>query len=236
MTTVDGAIVGFLNGFAGRSWTVDATMRLLVENSLLKGGLLLAALWSFWSSGRDPVRMRARQTVVATLVAALVGLVLARALALTLPFRYRPLHDPTVLFTLPAGMTRDYLRHWSSFPSDHATVLFGIATGLFALKRWVGIAAFVWVTAFVALPRVYLGLHYPTDIIGGAIMGIACVGVAIALRERWTPPLVAASESRPGRFYAAMFIASLLIATMFDSLRTINELGLQVARAILHRP
>lgn len=57
-----------------------------------------------------------------------------------------------------------------SFPSDHATAAFFIATLLFCHK-WSWWWAYLLAVA-VALGRVAIGVHYPTDIIAGAIIGI----------------------------------------------------------------
>lgn len=60
-----------------------------------------------------------------------------------------------------------------SFPSSHATNHFGIATFLFFLfwdfnKRYL---FFLW-AALISIAQVYVGVHYPSDIIAGAILGI----------------------------------------------------------------
>mgnify|MGYP001558745976 FL=1 len=58
-----------------------------------------------------------------------------------------------------------------SFPSGHATFFFALATAVyFYNKKW-GIGFFI-ATIFITVSRVIAGIHYPSDIIGGAFIGI----------------------------------------------------------------
>ena len=81
-----------------------------------------------------------------------------------------PLHDPD-----PATLVS--LPHTSSFPSGHSTVAFACATVL-ALSvprlRWPLVA----LAALIAFSRVYVGVHYPFDVLAGAALGMA-IGLAV---------------------------------------------------------
>lgn len=75
-----------------------------------------------------------------------------------------------------------------SFTSSHAANHFGIAlfiSGLFGgLRRWIRPAVLLWAT-LIALSQVYVGVHYPGDVLGGALVG-TLVGWAVArLVRRW---------------------------------------------------
>src|SRR5205085_12602760 len=68
--------------------------------------------------------------------------------------------------------------HNGSFPSGHATVRFACATMLaFYAPR--AAPAFFLLASAIAWSRVYVGVHYPLDVLGGAVLAIV---VAIALR------------------------------------------------------
>jgi membrane-associated phospholipid phosphatase len=60
-----------------------------------------------------------------------------------------------------------------SFPSGHASVAFGLATSVsIAYPKWyIIVPSFGWATA-VGYSRLHLGVHYPTDVIAGAVVGV----------------------------------------------------------------
>ena len=60
-----------------------------------------------------------------------------------------------------------------SFPSGHTGSSFAAATALFLCNKKLGIPALI-LAFIVALSRVYLFVHYPTDVMVGAVLGAAC--------------------------------------------------------------
>ena len=72
-----------------------------------------------------------------------------------------------------------------SFPSEHTSSAFSTATSLsLAYPKWYVIApAYLWACS-AAYSRMYLGVHYPTDVLAGAIIGSACSFLSFKI-EKW---------------------------------------------------
>ena len=83
---------------------------------------------------------------------------------------------PSEVYALPKPLV--HAPHDGSFPSGHATVSFACAT-LLAFYAPRAAPAFFLLAAAIAWSRVYVGVHYPLDVLGGAVLGVL---IAIALR------------------------------------------------------
>jgi undecaprenyl-diphosphatase len=115
------------------------------------------------------------------------------------------------------------LEHWSSFPSDNATYLFAIAAGLWLISRWWGLF-FGLFAGLVALARVYLGIHYPSDVFVGAMIGIA-TSIAInrePVRRRFAAPILALEPRHTPYFYGLFFLGLAELSGGFPNTRRIG--------------
>jgi undecaprenyl-diphosphatase len=70
----------------------------------------------------------------------------------------------------------------ASFPSDHATAAFAIAVSIWLRSRRIGWLVLA-IATILAVARVAVGVHYPSDVLGGAILGTA------AALFFWLPPV-----------------------------------------------
>ncbi len=225
----DHAVSLWLNSYAGRTPALDRFVYNLADSALLKGGLFMACFWWLWFK-RDEAAVARRQTILTALAGAIIAIAAARALQLMLPFRARPLHSDTLNLTPPTVVNPDTLDGWSSFPSDHAVLFFALALAVWRLNRTLGIFAFLWASIGICLPRVFLGYHYATDILAGAILGMIVMQAAfLLLRPRLlAQPLLRWEKAHATSFYCAAFIASLQLAVLFQGVRqlTVDSIGL----------
>jgi undecaprenyl-diphosphatase len=227
----DTSILLFLNQFAHRSFTWDVFVSTVEGMNLLKGGVLMGFLLYIWFR-RGENKTRDREFVTFSMVISAATVLVARTLALTLPFRERPLRAQALHFQLPYAMNPHTLQNWSSFPSDHAAISFAIATCLFFISRRLGIGALVYSFFVICFPRVYLGIHYPTDIVAGALIGITMAfWIKLSpLRMALARPFLRWEDLHPGLFYPLFFLVAFEVSEMFGSLRAIARLGLLAAK------
>ncbi len=220
MNFFDSAIIDCCQRLSNKSYVFDFTVNFISDNHLIKGGLLLMILWWGWFK-TDENRPHFREHMVSTLIACFIAEFIARVMALTLPFRFRPMHEKTLDFILPYSMNPRFLDGWSSLPSDHAVLFYALAVGTFYISKKTGIFSIIYVTLFITLPRIYLGLHYPTDILAGAIIGTVIVLLFNApfFIEKLSKPVVNWANKKPEWFYPVFFIISYQIADMFDNSR-----------------
>jgi undecaprenyl-diphosphatase len=234
---LDFHIITFLNQFAQRSSTFDSFVALLSQNYLLKTGVLTAMLgWAWFLKAPNSDDYRYRPTILCGLIASGMAVLIARIISLLAPFRERPMRSPFLDFVVPHGVNPNGALGWSAFPSDNATLFFGLAACLYLVSRRAGLAAFCHVALVVGFGRVYVGYHHPSDILAGAVLGIGAVSLTafptlrtavIALPLRWL-------QLNPASFHAAFFLFVFLIGTTFEPLYPLAFLTLGTVKAAMH--
>jgi undecaprenyl-diphosphatase len=85
---------------------------------------------------------------------------------------------PPLVYPEPKGLV--HVPHSGSFPSGHATIAFACATVLAWKVPRLAFPAFVLAGA-IAWSRVYVGVHWPLDVLGGAALGILLATALLTL-------------------------------------------------------
>jgi len=226
MHQLDMRISIFINSFANRSWLLDEIVSFLETSHLIKGILFLTVFFVLWFQSEKEVSdvkvTGKRQILLYTLLVCIPGLVLVRALAFLLPFRQRPLFNPALHLRLAAGFNQPGFAPWSSFPSDHTFLFFALATGMFLVNRKVEYFLYLYTILFIALPRLFLGIHYPSDLLVGALLGLGLASTAnwAGLRSLMTRPAWRLQEQSPGLFYGCLFFIANETAVLYIPLRS----------------
>ncbi|MFI6448930.1 phosphatase PAP2 family protein [Kitasatospora sp. NPDC050543] len=149
-------------------------------------GALLAAAW--W---------RARRGTAAAMVGALAAPLIVVAVFAADTALKSVFHEPRPCQVLPAGTTLEACPaagDWS-MPSNHTVIAFAAAAALWQCDRRLAVIAGVAAVAMGA-SRVFVGVHYPHDVLAGALVGIA-LGLPLARLARLAHPVV--EHLRTGR-------------------------------------
>ena len=178
MAQLDRDIVLWLNSGAGKIGVLDSLAEWVVGDYLVTAflGLSLVAIW--FGSAMDPARI-ARQIGVLTALGAVALANLAVITINSLYFRDRPFADldVTLLFYRPTD---------SSMPSNSAAAFVGLAAAVWGFDRRAG-TILLAVAGIHAFLRVYAGVHYPSDILAGATIGVAAAFAAYGVRRLLGP-------------------------------------------------
>lgn len=155
----DAELALLLNDLVGVSPFLDDVI-VFLASYLAYGLLALLLVFVFLSS----YSWRERTEVL--LVAGVSALVARFGIAELIRLFY---HRPRPFTDLPVDQLLTSTA-WS-FPSGHATFFFALATAVYLYNKKWGIGFFVAVT-LMTVSRVIAGIHYPLDILGGALIGI----------------------------------------------------------------
>jgi undecaprenyl-diphosphatase len=162
--TIDYSLYEAINGLTGNA-AADHLVRLLASD--LAGLLVVLVALTFLVPWRTRRQERRSGAVLATASAGL-SLLLNQPIA-HLVDRARPYLSHPGHAHLLIARSQD-----PSFPSDHATGAFALAFAIWLYDRTFG-TILLAIAAILSFARIYVGTHYPGDVVGGALIGIAVV-------------------------------------------------------------
>ncbi len=182
INSLDADLVIWLNGFSGNVKIFDDLMRVIASDYLMPLVFSLG-LMALWLSCRNPVERAKYQ--LATLVG-ISALSLSNGLVWLINIswaRPRPFIDHgdrlNLLFYPPTD---------PSFPASAVAIGFAAAAAIWTVNRKFGWWMFAAATLY-GFSRLYAGVFYPTDIVGGAVVGLV-VFVLVNYLRRFLEPLV----------------------------------------------
>jgi membrane-associated phospholipid phosphatase len=219
----DVGIERWMNYFSGRHPLFDKFVLTECTSNLTTSVFLVFLIWLAAFDARREGRLRnGHELIFGASLFAMLATVVARAIALSMPFRTRPYVTPSLHFNPPAGGPVGLI-HWSSFPSDHATLFFALAIGILPVSRRLGWLAVFWVAVVVCIPLIYIGQHWPTDILAGAILGGSIVQLAHvpAIRQLVRQNIELFYARRPALFFALFFLWSYETSILYDNVRKV---------------
>jgi undecaprenyl-diphosphatase len=161
--SADEKILLWLNGLVGRAPLFDEFMSVIGDDFFIVTCLALSII-ALWFGARSLSQRKRNQRAVVATAFAVALTCLWILLAMDIFHRPRPSEVHTISLL-------GYLRADTSFPSEFAAVSFAFATAVWMGNRKAGVVsgclALLW-----CFGRVYCGIHYPLDIVAGALIGI----------------------------------------------------------------
>ncbi|WP_291385874.1 MULTISPECIES: phosphatase PAP2 family protein [Achromobacter] len=161
------------------AWRIHAAMLVANKLILLVPGVM-AAVWLWGKEAQRSLMLKALVSVAVALAASyLCGMLW-------------PQPRPFVI-----GLGHAFFTHkaTSSFPSNHTIIIATFAFALILDRRWAGWGWLALASAvLVGSSRVYLGVHFPLDILGGLLLAPVAAAVTIPVWRRAGAPLTAAVQ------------------------------------------
>ncbi len=164
---LNGSLFDAINDLAGNVTLADELMKFAAQYVIFGLFALVAASWFVPAGAGDSRRLAVYSALLTGACSLLVLIVIRHFYEHPRPFVNRT--DVVLLIQHNAD---------TSFPSDHATAAFALAAAITMYRLRLG-ALLIAIAALISFARVYAGLHYPFDVLGGAAIGIA---IALALR------------------------------------------------------
>lgn len=151
-------------------------------------------------------------------------MIVARALSIALTYRATSYLIPEFIFIMPFAKSTSSLDSWSSFASDHAVLFYSLATSIFFISRKLRIVTGIYVFLFICFLRLYLGYHYATDILVGAIVSIGITSLVWInkISRPVTTTLLPVLNKKPGFFYALFFLLTFQLCSLFSDTRILG--------------
>lgn len=158
---LDYNIFELINQFAGKNLSFDHFVTFFTNYGIIF--LVLVLIWLWFSKKNN--RCQKRKEVVLALIIAFIAIGITELIG-SIYFRPRPFvsHDVNLLI--------EKLSTDTSFPSTHSTGSFALAFSILKTNKKIGVMLLIF-AVLMGFSRVFVGVHYPSDILAGAIISYA---------------------------------------------------------------
>jgi undecaprenyl-diphosphatase len=174
---MDSQIFYAVNNLAGRSHILDLVGIFLASYSQYILVIVLLIVLFYPKESRN----YNQKMIAVSLLAALIARFVVKTLIVLLYQRQRPFVNSPLVHHLISTRQSQYLQ---SFPSGHMIFLFALGTSLFLFNKRLGTFTLI-LSTIIGLARIYVGVHWPSDIVGGALIG-AITSVIVYLLYKQT--------------------------------------------------
>jgi len=157
---MDYALFQLINNLAGRWWLLDLFGVFCAKYLIFVTAFAVASLFFIW---KDGAQRKIHQVVaLKSCFAFLLGYILQIIIRFIF-FKPRPFVSHEVIQLIDKSAD-------ASFPSGHTVLAFAIAFSIWFYNKKLGYILLILAT-LVGLSRIYVGVHYPLDILGGMLVG-----------------------------------------------------------------
>jgi len=232
---MDLSVLYFLNKLAASGGIAGTLIGMFTENPLLRGGPIFFCICYLWFSTND-VNVRVR--VIMGCLACILGVLISVFCQSHVPINVRPVYDHRLGIINILKWNQDSTENRIySFPSDTATLYSALATIVFLQRRKMGLLLFLWAVLTVGVCRVAVGVHYPSDILAGMILGAALVLIVsnIAGLNKWLSKIILKYDA--GQKYLNIFFVFLCLEAygLFPGLSQIFYFIVQLLKGVSFR-
>ncbi len=167
---LDQIIFSAINSLAGKSSILDGLAKVGADDHIVPLVLILLVILLVFLAKDAVERKSAIEAVICAFVAVIIVSVVLAVLNL-LWFRPRPFVSQQVnlIFYHPTD---------SAFPSNAASLAFALSFAVLFYRWKIGVVMLA-LSVYLSLSRVFCGIHYPLDVLGGMLLGLSAAAISL---------------------------------------------------------
>lgn len=219
----------FFNQYCGQSLFLDTLQLMFLSVDALRTAILVALIIGIWEYGRVKNDIKSSKRVIAILFSVVLTLGIIEALNVVIDSP-RPIvtYENSINSPLLMPNTKSLWRNsWvrnskhGSFPSDTVALLSTLAFGIYFWNKKIGIIAIIYVILTTIIPRLYFGLHYPSDMLLGFLIALGSTNAInkLTIFDKLTDKCLAIYNRAPYIYGATGFYIAYIISEKFILIR-----------------